>query len=245
MIVLAANAAVTPAGKPTAAPMPVARVVAWVIAVRGVLIHSVGVVDGRPTVIFAVTVIVPVALTTPQPPVSGIVYLNTPAAVGVPLIVIVLAAKAAVTPAGKPTAAPMPVASVVAWVIAVRGVLIHSVGVVDGSPAVMFAVTVIVPVALTTPQPPVSGIVYSNTPAAVGVPLIVIVLAAKAAVTPAGKPTAAPMPVARVVAWVIGVRGVLIHSVGVVDGRPAVIFAVTVIVPVALTTPQPPVSGIV
>ena len=70
----------------------------------------------------------------------------------------------------------------------------------DAAPAVMLAVTVIVPVALTAPQPPVSGIVYANTPAAVGVPLIVIVLAAQAAVTPAGNPTAAPIPVARVVA---------------------------------------------
>ena len=72
MIVLDAKAAVTPAGKPVATPIPVASVVAWVMAVRGVLIHSVGVDDAAPTVILAVTVIVPVALTVPQPPVSGI-----------------------------------------------------------------------------------------------------------------------------------------------------------------------------
>ena len=72
MIVLDAKAAVTPAGKPVAAPIPVASVVAWVMAVRGVLIQSVGVDDAAPTVILAVTVIVPVALTVPQPPVSGI-----------------------------------------------------------------------------------------------------------------------------------------------------------------------------
>jgi len=72
--------------------------------------------------------------------------------------VIVLDAKAAVTPAGKPVAAPIPVASVVAWVMAVRGVLIHSVGVAEAAPTVILAVTVIVPVALTVPQPPVSGI---------------------------------------------------------------------------------------
>ena len=125
---------------------------------------------------------------------------STPAAVGVPLIVIVLAAHAAVTPAGRPVAAPIPVASVVACVIGVRAVLIQSVGVDDAAPTVMFAVTVIVPVAFTVPHPPVSGIVYANTPAAVGVPLIVIVLAAHAAVTPAGRPVAAPMPVASVVA---------------------------------------------
>ena len=76
-----------------------------------------------------------------------------------PLIVIVLAAHAAVTPAGNPTAAPIPVAPVVAWVILVRTVLIQSVGVDDGAPAVLAAVTVIVPVALTAPQPPVSGMV--------------------------------------------------------------------------------------
>ena len=74
---------------------------------------------------------------------------------------------------------------------------------------------------------------------------MVIVLDAHAAVTPAGNPAATPIPVANVVAWVIGVSTVLIQSVGVEDGSPAVMFAVTVIVPVALTVPQPPVSGIV
>ena len=73
VIVFAAHAAVTPAGNPADAPIPVARVVACVIAVNGVLIQSVGVDDAAPTVIFAVTVIVPVALTVPHPPVNGIV----------------------------------------------------------------------------------------------------------------------------------------------------------------------------
>ena len=68
-------------------------------------------------------------------------------------------AHAAVTPAGKPAATPMPVASVVAWVILVINVLIHKVGVEEAAAAVMFAVTVIVPVALTVPQPPVNGMV--------------------------------------------------------------------------------------
>jgi len=36
---------------------------------------------------------------------------------------------------------------------------------------------------------------------------------------------------------------VLIHKVGVDEGAPAVLFAVTVIVPVAFTDPQPPVRG--
>ena len=40
--------------------------------------------------------------------------MKVPEAVGVPLIVIVFDAKAAVTPAGNPVAVPMPVAPVVA-----------------------------------------------------------------------------------------------------------------------------------
>ena len=84
-----------------------------------------------------------------------------------------------------------------------------------------------------------------KVPEAVGVPLIVIVLLAQAAVTPAGSPVAVPMPVAPVVVCVIFVSAVLIHKVGVEEATPAVLFGVTVIVPVAFTEPQPPVSGIV
>jgi hypothetical protein len=78
-------------------------------------------------------------------------------------MVIVFAAQVAETPAGKPLAPAtpsfeIPVANVVVWVIAVRTVLIHRVGVADGKDAVMAAVTVMVPVALTTAQPPVSVI---------------------------------------------------------------------------------------
>ncbi len=80
-------------------------------------------------------------------------------------------------------------------------------------------------------------------PDAVGVPLIVIELPAHAADTPAGRPVAAPIPVALVVACVIFVNGVLIQSVGVDDGAPAVLAAVTVIVPVASTVPKTPVNG--
>ena len=72
---------------------------------------------------------------------------------------------------------------------------------------------------------------------------MVMVLEAKAAVTPAGKPVGVPMPVAKVVAWAILVKAVLIHNVGVLDAAAAVIFGVTVIVPVAFTLPQPPVNG--
>ena len=39
----------------------------------------------------------------------------------------------------------------------VNNILIHNVGLEDHAVAVMFAVTVIVPVALIVPQPPVSG----------------------------------------------------------------------------------------
>ena len=82
-------------------------------------------------------------------------------------------------------------------------------------------------------------------PDAVGVPLMVIVLLDHTAVTPAGKFVGLPMPVAPVVAIVIfGEMAVLIHTVGDDDGAPAVLFALTVIVPVAFTLPQPPVNGI-
>ena len=73
-------------------------------------------------------------------------------------MVIVFANQEAVTPAGKLTGLPMPVAPLVVCVIAVRGVLIHNVGVDDAVPAVLDTVTVIVPVALTLPHPPVNGI---------------------------------------------------------------------------------------
>ena len=63
--------------------------------------------------------------------------------------------------------------------------------------------------------------------------------------TPAGNPVAVPIPVAPVVVCVIGVSAVLIHNVGVDEAAPTVLAAVTVIVPVALTVPQPPVNGIV
>jgi Zn-dependent membrane protease YugP len=78
--------------------------------------------------------------------------LNVPDTVGVPLIVMVFEANAAVTPAGNPVAVPIPVAPVVAWVISVNTVLIHNVGVVLAALAVLFGVTVIVPVAFTAPS---------------------------------------------------------------------------------------------
>ena len=72
-------------------------------------------------------------------------------------MVMVFDAKAAVTPAGNPVAVPIPVAPVVVCVILVNAVLIHKVGALDAAPAVLFGVTLIVPVAFTVPQPPVNG----------------------------------------------------------------------------------------
>ena len=71
VIVSDAHAAVTPAGNPVAVPIPVAPDVAWVILVKAVLIHMVGLELAAPTVLFAVTFIVPVAFKLLQPPVKG------------------------------------------------------------------------------------------------------------------------------------------------------------------------------
>ena len=187
-----------------------------------------------------VTVIVPVAFTDPQPPVNGMLYVNVPDAVGVPLIVITFDAHVALTPAGNPFAPDtpefeIPVAPVVVLVMLVNTVLIHSVGFEDAVPAVFAGVTVIVPVAFTDPQPPVNGMLYANVPDAVGVPLIVITFDAHVALTPAGNPFAPDtpefeIPVAPVVVCVIAVNAVLIHNVGVVLAAVEVLVAVTVTV---------------
>ena len=73
-----------------------------------------------------------------------------------------MVAQCALTPAGKPLAPvtlslEIPVAPVVAMVMLVSAVLIQRVGDEDGTPAVLFAVTVMVPVAFTLPQPPVNA----------------------------------------------------------------------------------------
>ena len=67
------------------------------------------------------------------------------------------AAHNALTPDGRPVAAPMPVAPMVVWVMLVNAVLMHNVGVEEAALAVLSGVSVIVPVALTAPQPPVNG----------------------------------------------------------------------------------------
>ena len=56
-----------------------------------------------------------------------------------------------------------------------------------------------------------------NVPETEGVPLIVIVLEAHAAVTPVGKPVAVPMPVAPVVVCVMFVIALFKHPLGEVD----------------------------
>ncbi len=120
--------ALTPAGNPVEAPIPVAPVVVWVMFVKAVLIHKVGLELAAETVLSGVTVIVPVASTVPHPPVNGTLQLKVPLAVGVPLIVMVPPDQFALTPAGNPVAAPIPVAPVVVWVMFVKAVLIHKVG---------------------------------------------------------------------------------------------------------------------
>src|SRR5258707_927996 len=61
-MVFAAHDAVTPAGRFVGAPIPVAPVVVWVIAVNAVFIQRVGVDEGALAVFAGVTVIVMVLL---------------------------------------------------------------------------------------------------------------------------------------------------------------------------------------
>jgi hypothetical protein len=84
-----------------------------------------------------------------------------------------------------------------------------------------------------------------NTPATVGVPLIVIVLFAQVAVKPAGNPVAVPTPVAPVVVNVIsGFKTAFTHREGLEEAGVTVLIN-TVMVPVALKVPHPPVNGMV
>ena len=73
VIVLDAQEAVTPAGRPVAVPMPVAPVVVCVMLVSAVLMQRVGMVEAAPTVLSGVTVMVPEAFTALHPPVNGMV----------------------------------------------------------------------------------------------------------------------------------------------------------------------------
>ena len=62
----------------------------------------------------------------------------------------------------------------------------------------------------------------------VGVEGMVMVFPAQEAVTPAGNPVAAPIPVAPVVEWVIGVSAVLMRRGGVEEGREEVLVGATI-----------------
>lgn len=87
------------------------------IVVIAVLIHlvcaSVPAAEVRVMVLFGVTVIIPVVVIVPQPPVNVTVYVKVPDTVGVPLIVTVFETQFPLTPAGNPVIVA-PVAPVVA-----------------------------------------------------------------------------------------------------------------------------------
>ena len=72
---------------------------------------------------------------------------------------------------------------------------------------------------------------------------MVITLLFHAADTPEGRPVTVPIPVAPVVAMVMGVSRLFGQIVGVADGAPMVLRGLTVMVPVAFKVPQPPVRG--
>jgi len=114
----------------------------------------------------------------------------------------------------------------------------------DVSVMVLTGVTVIVPVAVTVPHPPVRVTVYPNgLPVVVdGEPLIVMFPAEYVPLTPAGSPLNVA-PVAPVEVYVISVIGELIQTLWVLlaDVRVMVLTGLTVMVPVAVTVPHPPV----
>ena len=85
--------------------------------------------------------------------------MNVPVAVGVPLMMIVLLLQVAFNPAGNPLGVPIPVAPPVVMLILGERATFRQVIRGDGVVAVLLATTVMVPVAFTVPQPPVSGIV--------------------------------------------------------------------------------------
>ena len=74
--------------------------------VSAVLMHKVCALvpaaEVRLTVLLGVTVMVPIVVTVPQPPVRVTVYVNDPADVGLPLIVTIFPAHTPATPAGNP-----------------------------------------------------------------------------------------------------------------------------------------------
>ena len=169
--------------------------------------------DVRVMVFTGLTVMVPVAVTVPQPPVSVTVYPNgLPVVVdGEPLIVIFPAEYVPLTPAGSPLNVA-PVAPEDVYVILVIGELIQTVWVLlaDVRVMVLTGLTVMVPVAVTVPQPPVRVTVYPNgLPVVVdGEPLMVMFPAEYVPLTPEGNPLNVA-PVAPVDVYVILVIGEL------------------------------------
>ena len=111
-------------------------------------------------------------------------------------MVTILEAQIPLTPSGNPLKLA-PVAPVVVKVIGVRAVLIHFVWLLVPAPElkviVLSGVTVIVPVAVIVPQPPVKVTVYGKDPDTEGVPLMVTTLETQIPFIPSGKPlTLAP-----------------------------------------------------
>ena len=103
-------------------------------------------------------------------------YVKAPNTVGVPEIVIVLDAQAAVTPAGKPVAVPIPVAPVVVCVMGVKEVFIHKEGAELAEDTVLLStgtreLCVAIPIALfALPKTPVEEILYKKLPLADALP---------------------------------------------------------------------------
>jgi len=103
------------------------------------------------------TVIIPIDVIAPQPPEVVTEYAKVPETVGVPLIVALGEVQLVVKPAGKP-AIVTPVAPVVEYVILSMAEFTQTVWLfvlaAELSVSVLAAVTVIEPVAVSTPQPP-------------------------------------------------------------------------------------------
>jgi len=199
-------------------------------------------------VLTGLTVMVPVAVTVPHPPVRVTVYpKGLPVVVdGEPLIVMFPAEYVPLTPEGNPLNVA-PVTPVDVYVILAIGEFRQAVWMLlpDVSVMVLTGFTVIVPVAVTLPQPPVRVTVYPNgLPVAVeGEPLIVMFPAEYVPLTPAGSPLKVA-PLAPVDVYVISVIGELRQTVCVLfaDVSVMVLAGVTVMVPVAVMLPHPPVK---
>jgi len=238
----------TPAGSPLNVA-PAAPVEVYVILFIAEFRQAVWMLlaEVRVMVLTGVTVMVPVAVTVPHPPVRVTVYPNgLPVVVdGEPLIVIFPAEYVPLTPEGSPLNVA-PVAPVDEYVILAIGEFKQTVWVLlpDVRVIVLTVLTVIVPVAVTVPHPPVRVTVYPNgLPVVVdGEPLMVIFPAEYVPLTPAGSPLNVA-PLAPVDVYVISVIGELRQTVWVLlaDVRVMVLAGVTVIVPVAVTLPHPPV----